>query len=455
MSDNIKIKRGFDINLAGKAEKKIAPTVHPNTFAIKTTDFLGLGREKLLVGEGDKVKAGTPLYHSKKHEKINITAPVSGEVVEIVRGEKRKLLEIRILADSQVEFESFQKYPASDISGIPREVATEAILRSGSWANIIQRPFAVVANPDDTPKAIFISAFDSSPLAPDYNFIFKGEEKYFQAGLTILKKFTSGNIHLGINGNAEVATMFTQAQGVKIHKFSGPHPAGNVGVHIHHINPINKNDIVWTVNPFGVIQIGKLFLEGVYDTSRVIAVAGSEIADPQYYRTHVGANIEPFVKGKLKTDNVRFVSGNVLTGEKIPANGYLGFYHNMLTVIKEGNTHSFLGWILPTNSKPSFHKAFGLFSFLNSSKKEYIPDTNTNGEERPFVQTGVLEKVLPMDIYPVHLLKAILAKDYDAMEALGIYEVAEEDFALCEFVDVSKNDIQAIVREGIDLMQNS
>lgn len=455
MSDNIKIKRGFDINLAGKAEKKFGPSVQPKTFAIKTTDFLGLGREKLLVAEGDTVKAGTPLYQSKKHPSINITAPVSGEIVEIVRGEKRKLLEIKILADSTIEHETFQKYTPSELSGITREVAAEAILASGSWVNIIQRPYAIIASPDDTPKAIFISGFDTSPLAPDYNFLFKGEEKYFQAGINILKKFTSGHVHLSVNGAAEVAAMFDQAQNVKLHKFSGPHPAGNVGVHIHHIDPISKGDIVWTINPFGVIQIGKLFLEGVYDASRAIAVVGSEIENPQYYKTFIGANVEPFIKGKLKSDNVRLVSGNVLTGEKVSADGHLGFYHNTLTVIKEGNTHSFLGWILPTNSKPSFHKAFGLFSFLNSSKKEYVPDTNTNGEERPFVQTGVLEKVLPMDIYPVFLLKAILAKDYDAMEALGIYEVAEEDFALCEFVDVSKNDIQAMIREGIDLMLNS
>ncbi len=457
MSDYIKLKRGFNINLAGKAEKKLAPTVQSRTFAIKTTDFYGLGREKLLVNEGDTVKAGSPILQSKLHDKLIITSPVSGEVVEVIRGEKRKLLQITILADSAIDYVPFKKYTVSDISGISREAAQEAMLESGCWPQIIQRPYAVIANPADTPKSIFISGFDSSPLAPDYSFIFKGEEKYFHAGVQILKKFTTGHVHVSVNADSEVSSIFSQEQGVKMHKFSGPHPAGNVGIQIHHIDPVNKGDIVWTVNPFGVIQIGKLFLEGVFDASRVIAVAGSEVKNPQYYKTIVGASIEPMVKDNLKQqpEELRFISGNVLTGEKIPANGHLGYYHNMITVVPEGNKHDFLGWILPTSNKVSFHRAFGLFSFLNPSTKEYRADTNTNGEERPFVQSGVLEKVVPMDIYPVYLLKAILAKDYDAMEGLGIYEVAEEDFALCEFVDVSKNEIQAMVREGIELMQNS
>lgn len=448
----IKLKKGFNINLAGKAEKKIAQVSLPETFAIKPTDYAGMKRAKLLVSEGDNVKAGTPVLFNRKQENVMITAPVSGEIIEIKRGEKRRLLEIKILADKEIDYLGFDKYAAGDIAGLEKEKAKETLLKSGVWPNIIQRPYGIVADPEDEPKAIYISAFDTHPLAPDYNFIFQGEEKYFQAGIDILKKFTQGKIHL--NTNAEEKSIFSETRGVQVNTFSGPHPAGNVGVQIHHIDPINKGDIAWTVSPYGVIQIGKLFVEGKYDSSRVIALAGSEIMEPQYYRVTSGASIKNIVENNLKSDHVRYISGNVLTGERIAPDGYLGFYDHLVTVIREGDYYEMLGWLKPTASKLSFHRAFGLLSFLNP-KKEYVMDTNTRGEERAFVMTGAFERVTPMDIYPTHLIKAILAEDYDDMEALGIYEVIEEDLALCEFIDVSKHDIQAILREGIELIQNS
>jgi Na+-transporting NADH:ubiquinone oxidoreductase subunit A len=454
MSKVVKLNRGLDIKLVGRAEKKLTDAPQPETFALKPSDFMGLQRAKNLVNEGDKVKSGTPLFYDKKHPKVKFVAPVSGEVVEVKRGEKRRLLQITILADRQPEYTEFPRYSASQINGLSREAIVDALTESGTFVNFIQRPYAILADPADTPKNIFISGFDSSPLAPAYDFIFQGQEQYFLAGLQILTKLTPGKVHLGIRGDAEVPPVFAQVKGIEVNKFSGPHPAGNVGVQIHHISPVNKGDTVWTINPYGVIQIGKLFLEGRYDASKIIAVAGSEVKNPSYYKTYIGANIKRFIENNVKSNNVRYISGNVLTGEKTEADGYLGFYHNMLTVIPEGNYSEFLGWITPDPKKYSFHKAFGLLSFL-SPKKEFVLDTNLHGEERPFVQTGAMEKVLPMDIYPVVLLKAILANDYDAMEALGIYEVAEEDFALCEFIDVSKNDVQAMIREGIDLMRNS
>ncbi len=249
MSKLVKLKKGFDIKLAGRAEKKLAEIQQPETFAIKPTDFVGMQRPKVLVNEGDKVKAGTPILFDKKAEAVQYTAPVSGEIVEIKRGEKRKLLEIKILADKEVSFESFDKYSISDIKGLNKDVALAQMLKSGVWPNIVQRPFGIVADPADSPKSIFISGFDSSPLAADYSFILKGSDEYFQAGIDILKKFTSGLIHLNINAAAEIPTTFSNAQGVQINKFSGPHPAGNVGVQIHHIDPINKGDIVWTITP--------------------------------------------------------------------------------------------------------------------------------------------------------------------------------------------------------------
>jgi Na+-transporting NADH:ubiquinone oxidoreductase subunit A len=241
---------------------------------------------------------------------------------------------------------------------------------------------------------------------------------------------------------------------VELNKFSGPHPSGCVGVQIHHIDPVGKSDIVWTINPYGVIQIGKLFTNGVYDASRIIAVVGSEVKDPQYYKTYTGASVKKYLHNNLKQDNVRIISGNVLTGTRIAADGHIGFFDHMITVIPEGNYYEFMGWIAPSAKKLSFSRALGLFSFLNY-KKEYVLDSNTHGEPRAFVQTGIFERVTPMDILPTHLLKAIIAEDYDDMEALGIYEVIEEDLALCEFVDVSKHNVQEILREGIELIQNS
>lgn len=454
MGKFIRLKKGFDINLAGKAALAIAQSDQPDTFVIKPTDFQGIYMPKVVVKEGDTVKAGSILFHDKKNEQIAFTAPVSGEIVEVKRGEKRKLLEIKILADKNVEYLSFPKYSVSELTSIGRDKIIEQLLSSGVWVNLVQRPFGIVADPKETPKSIFISGFDSHPLAPDYNFIFKGQENFFQAGLDVLKKLTTGAVNLSVHSEREIGGIFSQAKGVELNKFSGPHPSGCVGVQIHHIDPIGKADVVWTINPYGVIQIGKLFLNGVYDASKIIALAGSEVKTPQYYKTYTGASVKKFLADNLKQDNVRVVSGNVLTGTSIGKEGHIGFHDQLISVIPEGNHYEFLGWITPSAGKLSFSRAFGLFSFLNY-KKEYILDSNTKGEPRAFVQTGVFEQVTPMDILPTFLLKAIIAEDFDEMEELGIYEVIEEDLALCEFVDVSKHNVQDLVREGIDLMMNS
>jgi Na+-transporting NADH:ubiquinone oxidoreductase subunit A len=455
MSHTIKLKKGFDINLAGKAKKVIAECDQPETFALKPTDFQGIQRPKVMVAEGDTVKAGTPLLFCKMMEDVKYCAPVSGEIVEIKRGEKRKLLEIKILADKEIASEKFKKFEASELSKVEKQEAIGLMLKSGVWPNIIQRPYGIVANPEDSPKSVFVSTFDTHPLAPDYDFTLNGEEKYFQAGIDILNKLTSGSVHLGINGFNGASSIFSQTQNCTQHSVSGKHPAGNVGVHIHHIDPIAKGDLIWTVSPYGVVQIGKLFLEGKYDASKTIALVGSEVLSPQYYKTFTGACVNKMVENNVKMGELRYVSGNVLTGERIKSDGYIGFYDQQLSVIPEGKYSEFLGWILPSTKKLSLHRAFGLFSFLNGKDKEYVIDTNLKGEHRAFVQTGVFEKVTPMDVLPTYLIKAIMAEDYDEMEALGIYEMIEEDIALCEFVDVSKHDLQKILRRGLDLIKNS
>lgn len=454
MAEVKKLKKGFDINLKGKPEKKSGGEISSDTYAIQPPDFIGNYRPKVLVDVGDNVKAGTPLYYDKLNKDVMYTAPVSGEVVDIVRGHKRRLLEIKVLADKNQEYEKFKSFSSQEIKQADRATIQDILIKSGVWPNIVQRPFGVIARPEDTPKNIFISGFDTHPLAPDYNFLMQGQEENFQAGLNALQLFTSGNIHLSVSGDKEIAPAFQKAEGVELHKFSGPHPAGNVGVQIHHIDPLSKGDVVWTSTPMGVAQIGKLLLEGYYDSTRTIALTGSEVKEPQYYQVKMGIPMKKIVEDKLKNDHVRYISGNVLTGTNTGPEGHLGFYNHQVSIIPEGDYYEFLGWMKPTTEKLSFHRALGLLSFMNP-KKEFVLDTNKRGEERAFVQTGEFEKVLPMDIFPMHLLKAIMAEDYDEMEALGLLEVVEEDFALCEFIDVSKHPIQELIRDGLNMLQEA
>ncbi|MEM9895330.1 MAG: Na(+)-translocating NADH-quinone reductase subunit A, partial [Bacteroidota bacterium] len=431
---------------------KVLTIEQPETFSLKPSDFKGLGRAKMAVKEGDNVKAGTPLFFDRNVEDVLYTAPVSGEIVEIKRGEKRKILEVKILADKKIEYKQFSKFDQNQIAGLNRDVIIDQLQKSGAWVNVIQRPYGIVADASTTPKSIFISAFDKSPLAPDYEFLLEGKEDDFKFGLAILKSLTDGSVHVGINGDKSSSMFLNGLQIAQVTSFTGPHPSGNVGVHIHHLDPISKGDIVWTIDPIGVALIGKLFAEGIYDTSRRIAITGSEVLQPQFIETYAGAPLAKLLENNISEKNNRIISGNVLTGEGVGLDGYLGYYHRQVTVIPEGKEEEFLGWIKPTFDKPSFHKAFGMLSFLKK-EKPFEVSTNTNGEERNFVVSGSFEDVMPMDILPTYLFKAILSEDYDDMEGLGIYEVIEEDVALCEFIDVSKNPIQEIVREGIDLIK--
>lgn len=451
MSLKFNLKKGFNINLDGNAIEEIGSEFKSNSFAIKPTDFINITRPKLLVDVGDDVKAGTPVVYDKLSENIMYCSPVSGEVIDIIRGDKRRLEEIRILPDKTNKFLNHKKYSEKEIQKLSREDIIHNLTKSGVWPNLIQRPFGLVADSELEPKSIHISFFDSSPLAPNYSFIYKEELENIEFGLLVLSKLTNGKIHL--NHNSESIKYFKNDK-YQNNEFSGPHPSGNVGVQIHHIDPVNKNDIVWSTTPAGLIQIGKLFSKGIYDASKIISLVGSSVEKPMYYKCLSGFSVNDIISKNVSDENVRVISGNVLTGTSIGNEGYLGFYDNMITVIPEGNNHAFLGWIMPIINKLSFQRAFGLLSFLNPNKK-YKLDTNTNGELRAFVQSGVFEKVLPMDILPTYLFKSILANDYDEMEELGIYELVEEDVALCEFVDVSKNEIQKLLRTGLNMLKDS
>ncbi len=447
MSLDIKIKRGLDIRLVGEAEKSIETIDAPDTFAIKPTDFKGL-TPKLSAREGDEVKAGSPLFFHKDDNRLNIPSPVSGEVVEIVRGAKRKIMAVRILADKQTNYIDFGKADASSLSG---EEVKEKLLKSGVWSYIRQRPYNVIANPDDKPKAVFISAFDSAPLAPDYDFIMEGQADAFQAGIDALAKLTEGKVHLNVNGKGNPSSVFAGVKGVQLNKISGPHPAGNVGIQIHHIDPIGKGEKVWTVNPQDVVIIGKLFLEGKYNATKIVAITGFQVSNPKYYKVLQGTPLKNILDGKLAGDKNRIISGNALTGDKESMDGFTGYYHSQITVIPEGDEPEFMGWLAPGFNKFSASRTF--FTWLTPGSKKFQLDTGMHGEERAFVMSGEYEKVLPMDIYPVQLLKASLANDIELMEGLGIYEVDEEDFALCEYVCTSKIEVQSILREGLDLVR--
>ena len=441
MSKNIKLCKGLDIKLVGKAEARLENAPMAKSYAVSPLDYENV-TPKLLVKVGDKVEAGSALFFDKNNPRILFTSPVSGVVSAINRGEKRKLLNVAIEPDAA---QVYKQLTVVDVAKAERSAVVEMLLESGLWTRIVERPYGVIANPDATPKAIFVSAFDSAPLAPDYNFILKEEKAVIEAGMAVLARLTDGKVHLSARKGDE--GFMAEVKGVEYHTFSGKHPVGNVGVQIHHIDRIAKGDIVWTVNIQDVAMIGRLVMGGKLDMSKTIAVAGSEAQAPCYKRVIAGAAVESIV-GEVK-DGVRVISGDVLTGVATAKDGYLAANANMVTLIPEGDKYEFMGWAMPRFHRFSVSGAY--FSWL-FPKKSYKLDTNTNGEERPFVVTGLYEKYLPMDVYVSYLLKACLCKDLDKMENLGLYEVLPEDLALCEFVDPSKINMQQILRDGINLM---
>jgi Na+-transporting NADH:ubiquinone oxidoreductase subunit A len=440
MSKNIKLCKGLDIKLAGKAEARVEDAPLAKSYAVSPLDYENV-TPKLLVKVGDKVEAGSPLFFDKNNPRILFTSPVSGTVSAINRGEKRKLLNIAVEPDATQVYKELKVVDAK----ASRSEIVEMLLESGLWTRIVERPFGVIANPDAQPKAIFVSAFDSAPLAPDYNFVLKSEKAALEAGLALLSRLTDGKVHLSARKGDE--GYMAEVKGVEYHTFSGKHPVGNVGVQIHHIDRIAKGDIVWTVNVQDVVLMGRLVMGKKLDMTKVIAVAGSEAQKPCYMRIIAGAAVESIV-GKV-SENVRIISGDVLTGVATAKDGYISANANMLSLIPEGNVYELLGWAMPRFHRFSVSRAY--FSWL-CPKKEYKLDTNLNGGERPFVVTGLYENYLPMDVYVAYLLKACLVKDLDKMENLGIYEVLPEDLALCEFVDPSKIEMQQILRDGINLM---
>ncbi len=447
MSNNIHLRRGLDIPLAGAAALKTCGVITPGTIALKPEDFKGIV-PRLLVREGDKVLAGSPVLCDKQRPEILITAPVSGTVEAVVRGEKRKLLEVRIAPDAAREAVDFGAREASGLSG---DEVRDLLLRSGLWVSLVQRPYGIVADPAVTPKAIFISAFNTAPLAANPEYVLGDQAEDIQAGVDALGKLTRGGVHLSLNEANYEGTPFHRIENVIQHVFSGKHPAGNVGVQISHIAPIRKGETVWTVSLLLTAAIGRLFRTGKVDLSRKVAVTGPVAKDPAYVDALPGIAMRDLSAFCDSTaGDVRFISGDALTGTNVGAEGFLGWFDNQVTLLHEGTEREVLGWAKPFR----FGKFSATRTYLPNALpgKRYALDTNTNGGVRAFVVSDVYGKVLPMDIFPVYLTKACLAGDIDKMEKFGIYEVLPEDLALCEYVDPSKNEIQAIIQQGIDLM---
>ncbi len=446
MSNNIYLKKGLDLPISGVAAQNTKKVIVPDVVAVKPTDFRGLV-PKLLVREGDKVLAGTPVLADKMSQNILFASPVSGTVAEVVRGEKRKLLEVRIKADEKQEYVDFGVKKVADMSA---EQIKAALLEAGLWPALTQRPYGIIANPEAKPKAIFVSAFSTAPLAANPEYALREDLEHIQTAINALAKLTDGGVHFSLNSENYSGTPFHKVENVIQHTFTGKHPAGNVGVQIHHISPIRKGETVWTVSLLMLAAIGKLFNTGKYDMTRKIAVTGPKAINPAYVTGYPGIAIKDLKEFYDASEDLRFVSGDVLTGTNVGADGFIGFFDNQVTILEEGDKYELLGWAKPFRPK-LFSTSRTYFSWLTPNKK-YDMDTNLHGGPRAFVVNDVYGKVLPMDLYPVYLLKACLANDIDKMEKFGIYEVLEEDLALCEYVCPSKIYIQQIITDGIALM---
>lgn len=446
MSKDIKITKGLDIKLVGAAEQTTSKAVLSNVYAINLSDFHGI-TPKMLLKEGAEVKAGEALFYNKNKEDMLFVSPISGELVEIERGARRKILTLRILADKE------QQTVANvilDVEKASKDDIKTYLLKTGCWPFIFQRPYSIIADSDVNPKAIFISGYATAPLAANPDYVLQGKEKELQAAISALGKLTPGKVHVSVGKSAN--SPLAGLSGIELHKVSGPHPAGLVGTQINKIDPINKGETVWTVSPQDLVIIGEMLLTGKFNAQRTIALVGSSVKKPQYYTTKIGTEISTFLYASgVNEERFRVINGDVLTGAKSRQDGHLGYYNHTVSCIPEGDDYEFFGWNKPVFDKISATRAL-TFSWMQPNK-EYDLDTNTNGEHRAFVVTGMYEKVFPMDIYPLQLLKACMVHDLDEMEQLGLYEVAPEDFSLTEFICVSKQPHQKIIREGLDLLQ--
>lgn len=441
--------KGYNIKLKGDAKLEVTQA-SVDRYGVRPADFRGMSPiPKVEVEVGQDVQAGDILFYDKKRPETKYVSPVSGEIIEINRGEKRSIANIIILADKK---NSFKKFDVPSLDQCDRATLIAFMAESGLLACINERPFDVVPSIDSVPDNVFISTFDTAPLAPDSKMLIAGREIAFQKGIDVLAKLTKGKVHLGLDGRASSSSdnVFALMSNVEKHWFAGAHPAGNVGIHIHHTAPIKVNSKVWTLEVQDVATIGDMFLSHEYHADRVVALVGNEISNPSYIKTYKGASISDLLKNQKIGENARFIDGDVLSGKQCDIGGFISDKTDQVTVISEGNDFEMFGWLVPINPRPSISGTFPNFLYPNF---KFEANTNMHGENRAFVETGQYESMLPMDIYPQHLMKAIMAQDIERMEGLGLTELSEEDVALCEFVCTSKTPVQSIVRKGLDMLE--
>ncbi len=454
MNQVIKLKKGLDLGITGKAAEIVGSIRRPEVFTIVPDHFAGI-TPKLDVKEGDSVKAGSPLFHSKQFAEMYFASPVSGTVLAINRGERRKVLSITIQADAEISYEKYE----CDLDKMSAEDVRALILKAGLWSYIKQRPYDVIANPTSAPKAIFVSTFDSAPLAPNYAYILHGHTNVLQAGINALAKIAP--VHFGLRHGAN-NTVFNALKNVTFTEFAGPHPAGNVGVQINHVNPVNKGEVVWTINIQDLLILGRLFAKGIVDMQKLVALTGPMVVEPKYYNVLPGMPVSAVIAcNTFNGQPLRYIAGNVLSGHQVALDEMVSPYDNQFSVIDDGSeTNEFMGWAMPRFNTYSASRTFFSFLFENPlyraffGKKEYHWDARMLGGRRAIIVSNEYDKVLPMDILPEYLIKAMVAGNLDKMEQLGAYEVAPEDFALCEYVCTSKLPLQAIVRKALDNMKN-
>ncbi|MBY5957252.1 Na(+)-translocating NADH-quinone reductase subunit A [Membranicola marinus] len=443
------LKKGMDILLKGASKNKFTE-VHTSRYALQPFNFHNIAPiPKVVVEDGGEVLAGDPLFYDKQHPDVFFVSPVSGEMAGIVRGAKRAVNQVIVLADREIKY---KKLNSPDLKSSDRLTIREFLKKNGGWPLFRQRPFNILPDNEGDPRDIFISTFDTAPLAGAMSAKIDGRYEAIQKGVEVLHKLTDGKVYMGIDGrkDAELPRELTEINGVEYHAFDGPHPCGNVGVQIHHIDYIKKGDIVWTIGVQELITLGNMFLLDIYDAQRVINISGNAAHDPHYVKTYLGADLSEIVPESFDDPGIRVISGHVLHGNKKGENPFLDFYTQQVTIIPEGDQYEMFGWLVPQSMRPSASHTYPNFLFKDM---KYNVDTNKHGEKRAFVMTGQYEEVLPVDTYPQQFFKGIVTQDIDRMEGLGIYELVEEDVALCEFVCTSKQPLQRILREGLDYMQ--
>lgn len=456
MISTINIRKGLDLPIGGGAAMRTEDARGIRYHAVKPTDYIGLV-PRLLVKEGDSVGRGEALLCDKWDDRIRLCSPVEGCVKAIVRGDRRKLLAVVVESNGTIE----NTHPVGDAVVHTRQATVTAMIGSGLWCKLVQRPFGCIPNPDSHPKALVVSCFDTAPLAPDTDYTLQGREADLRCGIEALATLTDGIVHVCMRQGQRLAQTLQQIStpNVALHYVKGPHPAGNIGPQIARICPINKGEQVWSMGVQDIATLGHLLRTGEYYPERVVAVAGPAVAAPHYYRVFDGVCVEGLVQGCQP--HSRIISGNVLTGIQVEPDGFLGARDSLVTLLPEGDHYDFMGWLMPGWHKYSFSRTFvsGWIPTRCHHLLEHCKllnphfDTNTHGDVRPLVFSGDFERFFPFDIYPTQLIKACIVGDMELQEQLGIYEVEPEDFALCEYIDPSKTDIQPIIRETLEILR--